>query len=111
VALRPARRSGRRLLDLTASNPTTVGLRYERAWHSARRCSIRGRWSTKPACKGILAAPRSRGGYYAAHGVAVTPSASFSTVSTSEAYSYCFRLLCDPEDERAGAFAQLPAVC
>lgn len=98
LALEAARRSGRPLLDLTASNPTTVGLRYERA------CILRALQHPRaleyePACKGILAARGAVAGYYAAHGVAVTPERLILTVSTSEAYSYCFRLLCDPEDE------------
>ena len=37
--------------------------------------------------------------YYAEQGIAVDPERLILTVSTSEAYSYCFRLLCDPGDE------------
>ena len=38
-------------------------------------------------------------GYYAERGIALSPERIILTVSTSEAYSYCFRLLCDPGDE------------
>jgi aspartate/methionine/tyrosine aminotransferase len=38
-------------------------------------------------------------GYYADHGVSLTPEQIVLTTSTSEAYSYLFRLLCDPGDE------------
>lgn len=37
--------------------------------------------------------------YYAEHGAAVDPDALIMTTSTSEAYSYLFRLLCDAGDE------------
>ena len=98
LAVEQARRSGRALLDLTASNPTTVGLRYEgerilRALQHPRALEY------EPACKGILAAREAVAGYYAGRGIEVSPERIILTVSTSEAYSYCFRLLCDPGDE------------
>ena len=37
--------------------------------------------------------------YYADHGAAVTAADLVLTTSTSESYSYLFRLLCDPGDE------------
>lgn len=37
--------------------------------------------------------------YYSDHGAAVAPEHICLTTSTSEAYSYLFRLLCDPSDE------------
>jgi aspartate/methionine/tyrosine aminotransferase len=37
--------------------------------------------------------------YYADHGVAIQPEQIVLTTSTSEAYSFLFRLLCDPGDE------------
>lgn len=98
LALEQARRSGRTLLDLTASNPTTVGLCYEserilRALQHPRALEY------EPASKGILAAREAVAGYYAAQGTQLSPEQIILTVSTSEAYSYCFRLLCDPGDE------------
>jgi aspartate/methionine/tyrosine aminotransferase len=102
LALEAARRSGRPLLDLTASNPTTVGLRYERE-RILRALQHPQALEYEPACKGILAAREAvvayYAGYCAARGTAVTPERLILTVSTSEAYSYCFRLLCDPDDE------------
>jgi aspartate/methionine/tyrosine aminotransferase len=98
LALEAARRSGRPLLDLTASNPTTVGLLYERE-RILRALQHPRALEYEPACKGILAAREAVAGYYAARGTAVTPERLVLTVSTSEAYSYCFRLLCDPDDE------------
>ena len=63
------------------------------------RCSIRGRWSMSPPRKGILPAREAVAAYYAERGIALSPERIILTVSTSEAYSYCFRLLCDPGDE------------
>jgi aspartate/methionine/tyrosine aminotransferase len=98
LALERARRSGRRLLDLTASNPTTVGLHFERE-RILRALQHPQALEYEPASKGVLAAREAVAGYYAGRGIAVEPERLILTVSTSEAYSYCFRLLCDPEDE------------
>ena len=49
-------------------------------------------WFGDPAVKAALA-------YYADHGVALQPEQIVLTTSTSEAYSYLFRLLCNPGDE------------
>jgi aspartate/methionine/tyrosine aminotransferase len=98
VAIEEARRSGRLLLDLTASNPTAVGLRYEneRILHALQHPRA---LEYEPAPRGILAAREAVAGYYAERGIELSPDRIILTVSTSEAYSYCFRLLCDPGDE------------
>jgi aspartate/methionine/tyrosine aminotransferase len=98
LALEQARRSGRTLLDLTASNPTTVGLQFEeerilRALQHPRALEY------EPASKGILPAREAVAAYYAGRGISLSRENLILTVSTSEAYSYCFRLLCDPGDE------------
>ncbi len=98
LAVERARQGGRALLDLTAGNPTTVGLHYERerilqALQHPRALEY------EPACKGILPAREAVAAYYAERGVALSAERIILTVSTSEAYSYCFRLLCDPGDE------------
>jgi aspartate/methionine/tyrosine aminotransferase len=89
---------GRAVLDLTASNPTTVGLRYERERILSALRHPRA-LEYEPACKGILAAREAVAAYYAERGVALSAERIILTVSTSEAYTYCFRLLCDPGDE------------
>ncbi len=92
------RASGRRLLDLTASNPTIIGLQYdEQAIRAALSHPNALRY--EPAPKGIQTAREAIAAYYAALGVSVPVENLILTVSTSEAYSYCFRLLCDPGDE------------
>jgi aspartate/methionine/tyrosine aminotransferase len=52
-----------------------------------------------PQPLGLLRAREAVCGYYADHGVAVSPERVVLTTSTSEAYSFLFKLLCDPGDE------------
>jgi aspartate/methionine/tyrosine aminotransferase len=97
-AVESYRASGRRTLDLTASNPTTIGLRYdERRIREALTHPNALRY--EPASKGILTAREAVSSYYAELGTTVSADNLVLTVSTSEAYSYCFRLICDPGDE------------
>ncbi len=90
--------AGRALLDLTAGNPTTAGLHYEREriLHALQHPRA---LEYEPACKGILPAREAVAAYYTERGIELSPERIILTVSTSEAYSYCFRLLCDPGDE------------
>ena len=97
-AVREARSSGRRLYDLTASNPTTCGFQYDQASILAPLCNAAS-LTYDPDPRGILAARQAVAGYYADHGAEVSPQQIVLTTSTSEAYSFLFRLLCDPGDE------------
>jgi aspartate/methionine/tyrosine aminotransferase len=98
LAVDHARSSGRTLLDLTAGNPTNVGLHFEgeRILGALQHPEA---LQYEPASKGIPAAREAVADYYAAGGVALSTEQIILTVSTSEAYTYCFRLLCDPGDE------------
>lgn len=98
LAVERVKHSGRKLFDLTASNPTTIGLHYERE-RILRALQHPRALEYEPASKGILAAREGVASYYAEQGIAISAEHIFLTVSTSEAYSYCFRLLCDPGDE------------
>ena len=91
------RQSGRELLDLTASNPTKVGLSYHESQLSKALadCSI---FTYQPMAKGMHSARDAISAYYEEKGSAVDPEALFLTTSTSEAYSFVFRLLCDAGD-------------
>jgi len=98
-AVEGARREGRPFLDLTISNPTECGFSYDSA-------GILGAFQNpnslryEPEAKGLLAAREEVVRYYKEdHNVAVDPGALLLTTSTSEAYSYVFRLLCNPHDE------------
>jgi aspartate/methionine/tyrosine aminotransferase len=96
-ALDAHRRAGRELLDLTASNPTTVGLEY-REEVLLHALSNREALRYEPQPKGLLAAREAIGGYYAERGSPINADDLILTTSTSEAYSFVFRLLCDPGD-------------
>jgi aspartate/methionine/tyrosine aminotransferase len=98
LALAEHGRSGQELLDLTVSNPTCIGLEYPTEQIACALADERA-LSYEPAAKGLLAARQPIANYYAQQGIAVDPERLILTVSTSEAYSYGFRLLCDPGDE------------
>jgi aspartate/methionine/tyrosine aminotransferase len=96
-ALEEHRRSGKELLDLTASNPTNIGLRYNE--QKLLQALARPEALTyEPVAKGLLPAREAIVGYYAGRGVSISPDDLILTTSTSEAYSFVFRLLCDPGD-------------
>lgn len=97
-AIRRARESGRTLIDLTVSNPTVCGFTYDvEAVAGALRDARTLTYDAAPL--GILPAREAVCGYYADHGAQVDPAQVLLTASTSEAYAYLFRLLCDPRDE------------
>ena len=84
-------------VDLTESNPTHVGLspQIDPAALADRRVL---RYEPRP--KGLLSAREAVAGYYAeSRGAAVDPEHVVLTASTSEAYGFIFKLLCDPGDE------------
>jgi alanine-synthesizing transaminase len=99
LALDELRASGVPLLDLTASNPTHCGFHYDStAILSAFQNPAALTYDPQP--KGTLAARREVARYYLDdHQTTVDPESLFLTTSTSEAYSYVFRLLCNPGDE------------
>jgi aspartate/methionine/tyrosine aminotransferase len=97
-AVKERRAAGLPLIDLTASNPTRCGFNYDEAGILAAL----GRPESldyDPNPRGMLVAREAVGRYYAGHGAEVAADRVFLTPSTSEAYSYLFRLLCDPGDE------------
>jgi alanine-synthesizing transaminase len=96
-ALEAHRRAGRAVLDLTASNPTTIGLHYRE--DELLQALAHGEALTyEPQAKGLLPAREAVSAYYVAHGSHVSRGDLILTTSTSEAYSFLFRLLCDPGD-------------
>jgi alanine-synthesizing transaminase len=98
-ALQEMRSSGEHFFDLTISNPTQCGLRYDEKGILASFQNPKS-LSYEPEAKGLLAARQEVARYYAEdHGVGVDPESVLLTTSTSEAYSYVFRLLCNPHDE------------
>lgn len=97
LAYRERLRAGLPIADLTASNPTRCGFEYEPEL-LASLADPRG-FDYDPQPRGLYSAREAVCGYYAEHGVTVDPGQIVLTTSTSEAYSFLLRLLCDAGDE------------
>jgi len=89
--------AGEPIADLTASNPTRCGFAYDPDLLAA--LSNPQALDYDPQPRGLLSAREAVCGYYADHGVTLQPEQLVLTTSTSEAYSYLFRLLCDAGSE------------
>jgi alanine-synthesizing transaminase len=98
AAIREMRASGRRLVDLTVSNPTVCGFEYDAAGILAALGDAGG-MIYDPDPRGMLGARKAVSRYYADHEADVDSNWVVLTTSTSEAYSYLFRLLCNAGDE------------
>jgi alanine-synthesizing transaminase len=98
AAIREARVAGRRLVDLTVSNPTVCGFEYDAEAILAPLAGA-GALIYDPDPQGMRSAREAVAGYYGDHGASVDPDAIVLTTSTSEGYGYLFRLLCDAGDE------------
>jgi alanine-synthesizing transaminase len=96
-AHRLRRETGLPIADLTASNPTRCRFAYPPDLLAALDDPRALAYDPEP--RGVLAAREAVCAYYAEHGAAVEPSQIVLTTSTSEAYSFLFRLLCDPGSE------------
>jgi alanine-synthesizing transaminase len=97
-ALAKRRHAGQPILDLTASNPTTCGFQYH-GGATLRALSNSKALVYDPEPRGLVPARRSVADYYASHNARVAVDDIFLTTSTSEAYSFVFRTLCNPGDE------------
>jgi aspartate/methionine/tyrosine aminotransferase len=91
------RRAGANILDLTESNPTHAGFQYDPSILNA--LADPRALSYDPSPLGLAAAREAVAQYYSERGISVDPSRILLTASTSEAYSYIFKLLTDPGDE------------
>ena len=92
--------AGLPIADLTASNPTRCEFAYDPALLAALGDLAALDYDPQP--RGSLRAREAVCGYYADHGVPVLPEQVVLTTSTSEGYSYLFKLLCDPGTEIVG---------
>lgn len=86
--------AGLPIADLTASNPTRCGFDYPADLLQPLMDSAALDYDPEP--RGSLMARRAICRYYADHGAAIQPGQVLLTTSTSEAYGYLFKLLCDP---------------
>lgn len=94
------RAAGMDVLDLSVSNPARAGLHYdEEAILQALMQPEAMDYDPQP--KGLLSARQAVTRYYHdAHGLyGLDPESLVLTTSTSEGYSYVFRLLSNPDDE------------
>jgi alanine-synthesizing transaminase len=97
-ALARHRAAGKPLLDLTASNPTDCGFACDsRAILEALANPASLKYDPDP--RGLLSARQAVAAYYAARRAEVAAGSIILTTSTSEAYSFVFRALCNPGDE------------
>ena len=99
LALRvAAHRAARRpLVDLTVTNPTTVGIPYPEGILAS--LANRNGFEYRPEPFGLASARAAVSRDYARRGTTVAPDRIVLTASTSEAYSILFKLLCDPQDD------------
>ena len=95
--LRARRERGLPILDLTESNPTRCGFAYLADEILSALRDTRS-LTYEPDPRGLRVAREAVARYYAERGVEVDTERIFLTVSTSEAYSYLFRLLANPGD-------------
>jgi len=97
LTLDALRAAGAPLIDLTVSNPTRVNLPYPReellaALHEPAVLTY------EPTARGLLAAREAIAEWHHGQGVSASPDGLVLTGSTSEAYGWLFKLLCDPGD-------------
>ncbi|MBP1606450.1 MAG: aminotransferase [Acidobacteria bacterium] len=96
-AVAGVRAAGGSLVDLTVSNPTRVGIYYPPSLLSP--LGDPHALSYRPEPFGLRGAREAVAGEYARRGLAVASDRLVLTASTSEAYAFLFKLLCEPGDE------------
>ncbi|MGC9198546.1 MAG: pyridoxal phosphate-dependent aminotransferase [Acidobacteriaceae bacterium] len=107
AAVRRRRSTGLAVIDLTVSNPTRCGFRYDQG--DVLGCLEHpGALEYDPDPLGMMAARRAVSDYYRDGGAKVDPEQICLTTSTSEAYSFLFRLLCNAGDEVLAAGPSYP---
>jgi aspartate/methionine/tyrosine aminotransferase len=95
-AVGAARATGAALADLTESNPTRVGLPYPADLLSGAATERALRYDPHPC--GLRSAREAVAADYARRGLSIDPAHIVLSASTSEAYSWLFKLLCNPGD-------------
>jgi alanine-synthesizing transaminase len=99
-ALSARKTAGLPLFDLTGSNPTVAGFDYPlEELSEALARAARAPYTPHP--RGLPAARSALAEALSSSGDEVSPDDLVLTASTSEAYSFLFKLLCDPGDSVA----------
>ncbi len=96
-ALQEMHTRGVAFLDLTDTNPTRVGLAYPS--DLLQELASPSALAYDPEPRGLLRAREAVAADLARLGVQVDPDHLVLTASTSEAYGFLFKLLCDPGDD------------
>lgn len=91
------KRAGAQILDLTESNPTRAGFDFP-ADEILSALAQAPAMLYEPQPKGLLVARESVAAYYADRAFVADPERIHLTASTSEAYSYLFKLLANHGD-------------
>lgn len=89
---------GERIYDLTSTNPTKLGFNYD-AKHILKHFIDERSLVYEPDPRGLISAREEIAVYYSETGKYVQPDDIFIVPSTSEAYSYLFKLLLDADEE------------
>ncbi|MES1174604.1 MAG: pyridoxal phosphate-dependent aminotransferase [Myxococcales bacterium] len=97
-ALRARRAAGLPVCDLTQSNPTVTGLPYAEGRLLQSLADPRA-LTYEPESFGLPSARQAVRGLMCEAGFDVPEARILLTSSTSEAYAFLFKLLCDPGDE------------
>jgi len=97
-ALAELRASGGPILDLTRSNPTECGFTYDEKGIQSAFAQPEMR-VYQPDPRGIRGAREAVAVYYERQQIPIARDNLILTSGTSEAYSFIFRLLCNPGDE------------
>lgn len=92
------RAGGLPILDLTESNPTRCGFALDGEEILAPLRNPRA-MMYEPDPRGLRVAREAVAHYYSQRGANIDPDQIFLTTSTSEAYSFVFRLLANPGDK------------
>jgi aspartate/methionine/tyrosine aminotransferase len=89
---------GESIIDLTESNPTRCEFSYPKQ-EILTALADESNLVYQPQPRGLLSAREAVTKYYTSHGISITPEQIVLTASTSEAYSFLFKLLCNVNDE------------
>jgi alanine-synthesizing transaminase len=93
-AVESLRRDGAPVIDLTESNPTRVGIAYPSDLLATLGAEAALRYEPHPL--GLVSARKAVADDFARRRIDVDPDSVVLAASTSEAYTWVFKLLCDP---------------
>jgi alanine-synthesizing transaminase len=93
-AIAARRAAGRTIVDLTESNPTRAGFQYPPELLRPLASDAAMRYQPHPC--GLASAREAIARDHARRGVTIDPDHVVLAASTSEAYTWLFKLLCDP---------------